>query len=281
MTRTTLLVDGKIPAGTICPFRDKCELANNPVSCGHKGEQHNTDYSCGAARGFDLLSDKLQSKKEQTITIGTRLIDDKGFIRSVSMIGDVSTDTMTLFTLDNNEDAFAYFHKDDKFTTNPFMDKQDVGLKFFEIQLGKEYLDNEGYPHFFVGKEAIMVQPDGSKNFHSTESMVYFQDGIYRSNIPALAIAGEANDHVRAVTNDRKHKREDFVDVCASDQDSIPKDSNPFHYDFGNMGTTLVNGWLVMHAGPPSKDMNTPTTYLILVNTHSGQRIKLDLSKRK
>jgi hypothetical protein len=161
------------------------------------------------------------------------------------------------------------------------LNKQDINFKFFQIQLNKEYLTADDYQLLFTGDEAVVVQPDGSKHYHSTDSLVFSEDGVYHSNIPGMAIIGENNEYVKEVIEDRKHKREDFVDVAVSDLEAIPKDSNPFHFDFGNMGTTLVNGWMVMHAGPPHESNPSPTTYLILVNTHSGQRIKLDLSKRK
>jgi hypothetical protein len=280
MTRTTLLVSGKIPAGTPCHFMDICPSAENKT-CGHHGAAHTVDYSCGAARAFDLQqSTTVVEQKTKTIEVGTRLIDGLGLIWTVNHVNTNLSD-LVLFTVQQNTETFAYFPKDNKFTTNPYLNKQDINFKFFEIELNKEYLDNEGYQHYFAGKEAIITQPDGSKHFHNVDSLVYTQDGIYHSDIPAMAIAGEANDHVRAVLNERKHKREDFVDVAVSDLEAIPKDSNPFHFDLGNMGTTLVNGWIVMHAGPPHESNPSPTTYLILVNTHSGQRIKLDLSKRK
>ena len=280
MTRTTQLVEGKIPAGTACPFTGKCAFAQDKT-CHHNGTNHTVDYSCGAARAFDLeQSTAVIQQKTKTIEVGTRLMDDKGFIWTVN---DVNTNLgdFILFTMQQNLETFAYFPKDNKFTTNPFVNKQDIDFKFFQISLNKEYLTADGYQLLFAGRDAVVVQPDGSKHFHSLDSLVFSEDGAYHSDIPSMAIAGENNEHVRSIIEDRKHKREDFVDVSVSDLEAIPKDSNPFHFDLGNMGTSLVNGWMVMHAGPPPKDLNSPTTYLILVNIHSGQRIKLDLSKRK
>ena len=45
------LFNGLIPAFTVCPFVKECELAD---SCGHLGKDHKINFSCGAARGFDL-----------------------------------------------------------------------------------------------------------------------------------------------------------------------------------------------------------------------------------
>jgi len=52
--------DGKIPAHTVCPFREKCGLVDG---CHHKGETHAVDFSCAAARAFDMIvrgQDKAQ-----------------------------------------------------------------------------------------------------------------------------------------------------------------------------------------------------------------------------
>lgn len=49
----TKLVNGKIPAFEICPFKDECPMAE--TSCHHKGTEHNVPFSCGAARAFDLI----------------------------------------------------------------------------------------------------------------------------------------------------------------------------------------------------------------------------------
>lgn len=50
----TKLVAGKIPAHTECPFRANCPMAANNT-CHHKGTEHNRDFSCGAARAYDLI----------------------------------------------------------------------------------------------------------------------------------------------------------------------------------------------------------------------------------
>jgi len=45
------LVDGKIPANTICPFRIVCTMTR---ICSHQGYRHNVPFSCGSARAYDL-----------------------------------------------------------------------------------------------------------------------------------------------------------------------------------------------------------------------------------
>jgi len=51
------LVKGKIPANTVCPYRDQCPSASNG-DCGHKGKEHTVPYSCGYARLFKIMGPK-------------------------------------------------------------------------------------------------------------------------------------------------------------------------------------------------------------------------------
>ena len=44
------LVNGRIPAGTTCPYKEGCKTG----WCYHKGRSHPIDFSCGTARAFDL-----------------------------------------------------------------------------------------------------------------------------------------------------------------------------------------------------------------------------------
>lgn len=57
----------------------------------------------------------------------------------------------------------------------------------------------------------------------------------------------------------------------------IPAGDNPFHHDPFHMGTTLVRGWMVMHTGFDSKENPQDLSYLILVSTRTGQRIRISL----
>lgn len=77
----------------------------------------------------------------------------------------------------------------------------------------------------------------------------------------------------------RKAKKQRFLLPTVHHLEPIPPESNPFHYDAYNMGTPLVRGWIVMHSGYDSEDQPFPMTYLILVNTRTGQRIRIDMSK--
>jgi hypothetical protein len=57
----SLLVLGNIPKGTECPFRAKCGFAQDDT-CNHRGKDHPCDYSCAAARAFDI-SHQYQDKR--------------------------------------------------------------------------------------------------------------------------------------------------------------------------------------------------------------------------
>jgi hypothetical protein len=52
---TGLLVDGKIPAKTECPFAGICKIKSNG-NCKHLGEKHECEFSCASARGFNLFN---------------------------------------------------------------------------------------------------------------------------------------------------------------------------------------------------------------------------------
>lgn len=52
------LVDGKIPAGQECPYKDICPSVID-TTCGHKGTEHKLPYSCGYARLFKIM-EKVQ-----------------------------------------------------------------------------------------------------------------------------------------------------------------------------------------------------------------------------
>lgn len=54
LKRNTRLIDGRIPPNTVCPFWDKCEIAQCG-KCMHKGIEHSVAFSCAVARGFDIV----------------------------------------------------------------------------------------------------------------------------------------------------------------------------------------------------------------------------------
>ena len=70
-------------------------------------------------------------------------------------------------------------------------------------------------------------------------------------------------------------KPDDIVSVSVIDMSSIPPNSNPFHYDQFLMGTSLVRGWMVMHEGFDAETDQKPLRSMVLINTRSGQRIRL------
>jgi hypothetical protein len=53
------LVDGLIPKGTVCPFKEECNL----YPCEHHGTEHKVDYSCALARGFDIIHESKKRKE--------------------------------------------------------------------------------------------------------------------------------------------------------------------------------------------------------------------------
>ena len=55
----SVLVEGKIPANTECPFRNECNEAANG-DCGHQGTAHTVPYSCGYARLFNIFTKDKQ-----------------------------------------------------------------------------------------------------------------------------------------------------------------------------------------------------------------------------
>lgn len=53
-TEKNRLVNGKIPVGSECPYKERCGEALQGL-CGHTGKTHTVDYSCGYARLFAIL----------------------------------------------------------------------------------------------------------------------------------------------------------------------------------------------------------------------------------
>lgn len=60
----------------------------------------------------------------------------------------------------------------------------------------------------------------------------------------------------------------------------IPADANPFHHDDWSMGTSLPRGWVVMHPGYDRKEDPRSMDWLYLVNTRTGQRIRIELDHK-
>lgn len=64
-------------------------------------------------------------------------------------------------------------------------------------------------------------------------------------------------------------------------EEPLPVDSNPFHYDSVSMGTSLVRGWTILHAGFDNPESPIPLGTIHLYNARTGQRIRvrLDITK--
>lgn len=58
---TDWLVNGKIPAGSVCPFRAVCHTAK-AGDCGHTGTEHTVPFSCGTARAYNMTVPKTVEK---------------------------------------------------------------------------------------------------------------------------------------------------------------------------------------------------------------------------
>lgn len=54
------LVEGFIPANTLCPFRE-CVLWDQ---CSHKGVDHLVEFSCALARGFDMIGQPNETEEK-------------------------------------------------------------------------------------------------------------------------------------------------------------------------------------------------------------------------
>ena len=67
MSRQSLLKQGKIPAGHICPYRVKCYVAAKG-ECKHTGFNHTNDFSCGWARAHDITQAPVFKIGQEVIT---------------------------------------------------------------------------------------------------------------------------------------------------------------------------------------------------------------------
>lgn len=209
-----------------------------------------------------------------------RLIDKNGLLHLITRVNPmVVRDTagnveqeFFYFQLDGNEDV-TYHNKSmngPHFATS----YTELGLQEFSLEVGKTYMTGDGYTVNIVSEtQDSEYRCDGGRTFT--------YHGLNRNAGPEdmdRHIVGLDTEFVRGYTNALKLHRSDYVDASVQDLDSIPSNSNPFHYDLSHMGTTLVRGWMVMH---PGFSDDFPLEYLILVNTTSGQRIRIDLTKRK
>lgn len=70
-----------------------------------------------------------------------------------------------------------------------------------------------------------------------------------------------------------------FVHPSLLNLDPFPAGDDPFHHDLVQMGTPLVRGWFAMHHGYDSKDRPSALPHIDLINTRSGQRIRVQLNE--
>lgn len=55
MEHKSLLIGGRIPANTECPFASRCVIKTDN-KCKHLGTEHTVPFSCAVARGFDIVT---------------------------------------------------------------------------------------------------------------------------------------------------------------------------------------------------------------------------------
>jgi hypothetical protein len=70
------------------------------------------------------------------------------------------------------------------------------------------------------------------------------------------------------------------VEATIKPMPDIPADANPFHHDDFSMGTALSRRWIIMHPGFDSKEHPEAMQWMYLVNTRTGQRIRIDLAHK-
>jgi hypothetical protein len=216
-----------------------------------------------------------------TPQINQRFINEQGLVLTIVHFSDLQKDTVgnNFYCVSFDNEQIGYYLVVNEVFTD--INCTPLSIKPFILEEDKLYLTIEGYEIEFEiitdeTNKNIYVSDEGNRQY-SSDGKVILGEGFSSF----FMIAGENNDYVKSVLQERKFKQSDFVDVKVVEQEAIPANINPFHYDLSNMCTPIANGWIVMHAGPPHKTNPSPTTYLILVNTISGQRIKLELSKRQ
>jgi hypothetical protein len=58
------LIEGKIPAHTVCAWRRQCATAEANI-CWHNGIEHPKPFSCATARGFEIAKIPQDITKEK------------------------------------------------------------------------------------------------------------------------------------------------------------------------------------------------------------------------
>lgn len=211
----------------------------------------------------------------KTFKIGDRFIDDKGLV--ITVVNHDTNINRQILSFDKGDDVYVVNNLVTTAFASVVTDKY-LNIKTFIIEDGCVYLTNDGDELEF---KVIQDNPDDFAIYVSDEGTQYSSDGQYvvggPESLKALNLAGLNNDHVKSVLNERKFKDTDFVDVKVSEMESIPPNSNPYLFDYVNSGLGLVHGWEAMF----SSSQSSPLKELILVNTKSGQRLKLDLTKRQ
>lgn len=73
--------------------------------------------------------------------------------------------------------------------------------------------------------------------------------------------------------------RHEGTGIAVFELPSQPPFQNPMHHDNAHMGNHLVRGWMAFHKGFDNPANPEPLDYIILHNTRTGRRIKIELPK--
>lgn len=115
-------------------------------------------------------------------------------------------------------------------------------------------------------REAIgAMYPPGTINLEDVEDIPFFVPNSDKDSI-CKRMWNPKLTTVVAIAMD-----EGQTAITFSAKESIPPDSNPFHYDGWSMGTDLVRGWMIMHAGFDSKENPQSLKEWGLVQTRTGE----------
>jgi len=121
------LINGKIPAHTECPYKDKCEYKKSNT-CHHQGKGHPREFSCGIARGFSLDEKYSSAHKKKNmiskeslshymntmwIRYSYKTVDSKALTLSINLKGtiNITHGGVNIFSGNNLETAVEKYNE--------------------------------------------------------------------------------------------------------------------------------------------------------------------------
>lgn len=163
---------------------------------------------------------------------------------------------------------------------------------FLELRPASGTFAEIGYVEYM---QLCYMEYDAEDNSYIAHQSQYFDTNRKSDAVMAFMIRGDSKDPSKATSSGQsledikaaamerfevtQFQKEHHVTISAYDIDPIPPNSNPFHYDSMSMGTELVRGWTVMHEGYDRADNPLDLNCITLVNTRTGQRIRVNLNK--